>query len=491
MINYPYFLAFLLLTLVGSATAQSTLSVSNVVPRKDTEGNIVDAHDGSLIAFEGKFYWYGTSYASTNGFTSANTMVCYSSDDLTTWKKEKNFILNPPVGVSYRPKVIYNKATRKYVLWYNWYAKLWVGQYAVGIADTPNGPFRLIDTDVKMSHPKAGDFNLMVDDDGTAYMSYNTIDEHVIYVEKLNRDFTGSTLESSEAIVKESEASAMFKRGKYYYLLTDLLCCFCGEGSGVKVFKSEYPTKGYVYMGNINRYAGQIAHAANDGNKNSRAGLSISDTQSAQIILSKKQPVNQLNIVVAESRYSSHCVIKAIDSEGIMQIVANEKEPEFVITYKDKNGNWNPINAIPIKKTEYRSTTSYRYSFPAVETSELTIKAKAIPYNQTIPVSEIEVLVNQTNVGLAAREAIVLEVKSEVIPFEAAHLPVIIPAQQTFVAQIPTAKGTVYIWMGDLWGSRPDGVKGHDFQYWSSPLQFDEAGMIQPLRWEDSWTLTR
>ena len=63
----------------------------------------------------------------------------------------------------------------------------------------------------------------------------------------------------------------------------------------------------------------------------------------------------------------------------------------------------------------------------------------------------------------------------------------IIKAQQTHVATLPTSSGVVYLWMGDLWGSRPDGIKGHDFQYWSSPLQFDMDGMIQQLKWENQW----
>jgi hypothetical protein len=42
----------------------------------------------------------------------------------------------------------------------------------------------------------------------------------------------------------------------------------------------------------------------------------------------------------------------------------------------------------------------------------------------------------------------------------------IIHSQQTFVATIPTQSGPALLWMSDRWGSRPDGIKGHDFQYW-------------------------
>ena len=68
--------------------------------------------------------------------------------------------------------------------------------------------------------------------------------------------------------------------------------------------------------------------------------------------------------------------------------------------------------------------------------------------------------------------------------------PVIIPAQQTYVMEIPTAGGTEYLWMGDIWGSASDNVKGHDYQYWSSPLRFDEAGWIEPLEYERDWSLS-
>jgi len=65
----------------------------------------------------------------------------------------------------------------------------------------------------------------------------------------------------------------------------------------------------------------------------------------------------------------------------------------------------------------------------------------------------------------------------------------IVPAQQTHVAAIRARGGIKHIWMGDLWGSSSDGIKGHDLQYWSSPLEFYEDGMIKQLRWENNWSI--
>ena len=61
------------------------------------------------------------------------------------------------------------------------------------------------------------------------------------------------------------------------------------------------------------------------------------------------------------------------------------------------------------------------------------------------------------------------------------------PPEQTDVARIPTANGVSYIWMGDRWGSRPDG-SGARFQYWG-PLDFDASGNILPLKWADQWKI--
>ena len=70
------------------------------------------------------------------------------------------------------------------------------------------------------------------------------------------------------------------------------------------------------------------------------------------------------------------------------------------------------------------------------------------------------------------------------------NLPAI-SAQQTWVAKIPMSGGPAFIWMGDRWESRPDGVKGHDSQFWSAPLKFSPDGDILPIenigRWDITW----
>jgi hypothetical protein len=307
-----------------------TITIQNLSPRVDIQGNPIDCHDGCVRFFAGRFYWYGTRYGTTDGFTFANRYVSYSSPDLVAWTPHGQLLHEPPAGVFYRPYVTFNARTGKYVLWFNWYPRLWEGQFGTAVADSPEGPFKIAHERVELCGDTPGDHNVFVDDDGVAYLVYTNIkgdgsDRHAMRVERLTDDYMLSTRVASETLDRKVEAPAMFKRNGKYYVVFGQTCCFCTTGADARVFVADKPLGPYRAAGDINR-----------------------------------------------------------NSEGT----------------------------------------------------------------------------------------------------------IIIPGQQTDVASIPTADGVALLWMADLWGSRPDGVKGHDLQFWSSPLQFDSAGNIRPLQRVDQFQLT-
>ena len=305
--------------------------VNNVTPRCDVTGEIIDAHDGCLQFFGGRYYLYGTAYGKTAGYSINNRFRVYSSPDLMHWIFEGELLKAPPSGTYYRPYVVFNPHTRKYVLWYNWYPKLWDGQTGAAVSDTPVGPFQIMNADVQLTQAKQrpGDGSLFVDDDGTGYYIYTVIYEnHSIRVEKLSPDFLSSAGKVSAVLADGSEAPVMFRRHDIYYALFDYCCCFCPQGSGARVYTAHSPLGPFTEQSNINR-----------------------------------APVTG--------------------------------------------------NGFPGKPT--------------------------------------------------------------------------VSAQQTWVAQIPTPTGTAYLWMGDSWGSRPDGIKGHDFQYWSTPMHFADDGRILPMDFSGEW----
>tara|TARA_R110002051_G_scaffold63132_5_gene114955 strand:- start:70144 stop:71535 length:1392 start_codon:yes stop_codon:yes gene_type:complete len=456
------------------------MEVNNTTPRLDNEGNIVDAHDGRMAKFGDRYYWYGTSYGNTNGFTTANNYVCYSSTDLKNWKKEGRLLPNQPEGVYYRPHVIYNKKTKNYVLWYNWYPKLWDGKFGVATSKNPEGPFKIKNSDVKMfrSDVGLGDFGLFIDDDETAYISYNTIQNHQVSIEKLQDDYLSSTMENGGIIAEHMEAGSQFKRNGKYYLLTDYTCCFCNYGSGARVYISDKPMTDFVFTGNINRYAGQKSLVLNDG---------ISTGTEYVTLAKKEENYNFLQTEIAEPSVISQVEIHLFTGNRPENCgdVANPrvhpeiKTPEFELYYWDYKA-WVKISNSSVKVQKSALKEVVTLNFEGVQLTKLKIDVKS---TCQIPLEEIyinEIKLNDSDTKTITQLDWFIGGKS--IPQNP-----IIPAQQTFVMKLNSEQGDAFIWMGDLWGSASDNIKGHDYQYWSKPLEFNEDGTIRSLKWSDSW----
>ena len=464
-------LFLLLYFLVVNTNAQQKLIVNNDQPKIDTQGSIVDAHDGRVVQFNDTFYWYGTQYGNTNGFTTANKYVVYSSKNLKTWKFEGSLLNTAPNGVYYRPHVIYNQKSKKYVMWYNWYPKLWGGQFGVAVSDLPTGPFKIINIDAKVKHSDlgVGDLGLFVDDNQKAYLSYNTINGHSVSVEELADDYTASILNGSEYIVKNCEAGSMFKNKETYYLLTDYTCCFCTQGSGARVYTAKDPLGPYTLTNNINRYPGNYVPVLNDG--------AIQDNH--YVDLNKEN--NTIEVAFTGSKKFTSLQIHQFtgDRKGQCGEVSNPKVHEpildgnFQLKYF-KDGTWKDLTVNKKTCSKAAMSTIYQFNFDEIHTDKILIIAVYKTDSEILHLAEL--IFNKKSSDFKAY------LKSD------SGKP-IIPAQQAYVMKVKTKTGPQFIWMGDLWGSALDNIKGHDFQYWSAPLTFYKNGWIKTLEWTSQWAL--
>lgn len=62
-------------------------------------------------------------------------------------------------------------------------------------------------------------------------------------------------------------------------------------------------------------------------------------------------------------------------------------------------------------------------------------------------------------------------------------------SQQNYIIKVTNSSGyTTYVWTGDRWQQAPDGIKGHEPQYWT-PLTFDANGVIEKVQWTDEFIL--
>lgn len=228
--------------------------INNLEPRRDTDGRIIDAHDGRLMKFGKKFYLYGVSYGSGNGM-SKNYFTVYSSSDLMHWTKHGQLIPDLEPNKRYRPHIVFNLKIKKYILFYNSYSGTsWNGHIAVAESDSPIGPFKVQNSKLNLKHKNPGDFNILIDYDNQAYISYTSIAKnHTHYIEKLTSDYLDSANEISDPIgPKTHEASVFFKQNNLYYLIIGKNCCFCSSGTDTKVYTSHNPLGPYEYQNNIN-----------------------------------------------------------------------------------------------------------------------------------------------------------------------------------------------------------------------------------------------
>jgi hypothetical protein len=62
-------------------------------------------------------------------------------------------------------------------------------------------------------------------------------------------------------------------------------------------------------------------------------------------------------------------------------------------------------------------------------------------------------------------------------------------SQQNYVVQVLTPTGIEYVWTGDRWQQAPDGIKGHEPQFWV-PLVFNADGTIQDVNWVNNFTMS-
>ena len=201
----------------------------------DTEGKRIQAHGGSVIAINGKYYWYGENKEFTDGKNGTwhNGVRMYESTDLYNWKDLGVIIpvSDDPESPLYpstcmdRPHIIYNKTTRKYVCWIK-VMRAGRGQLSsVLTADCITGPYTMVHQDFKPLGMSAGDFDLVVASDGKAYYYFERVHSETICAD-LTEDYTDVTgyysthFPHHEGPPYVREATAHFVRNNKHYLIT-------------------------------------------------------------------------------------------------------------------------------------------------------------------------------------------------------------------------------------------------------------------------------
>ena len=277
----------IIVALITAATKAAKVEISNTEVRHDVLGNIMDTHDGNIVQYEpnGLYWYYSMGYQDCViehgvipprecpgiydafgqcGFRTDHALRVYSSPDLASWTLESENALpdeSRPYGIYFRPKVVYNKATDKYVLWINHLpdaatplAAYHDTRYVVGMSDSKAGPFTVVREKAALSQSAPGDADILVTEDGKkAYIAYNGwYNDHTILVEELTDTFMdsrGAELASMPISPAKNEAPQMFYRNGWYYIMYGHTCCFCKEGAGAHVKVARNPLGPWIDTG--------------------------------------------------------------------------------------------------------------------------------------------------------------------------------------------------------------------------------------------------
>jgi beta-galactosidase len=242
---------------------------------KDTDGKIINAHDGGVIFANGKYYWYGLALRAlgqdkgeNNGAATTIGINLYSSIDLHAWKyegvilstsKDETSELRSPMRLE-RPKIIYNKKTNKFVMWFHYVGYpgnhlqgVGFADAGVAVADKITGPFKYIGHHRPIDDNGAvKDCTLFMDNDSSAYFVYDrklADSSRCLYIVKLTDDFLSSSKEWVKIeVAKRREAPVIIKQNGTYYLFTSDVSGW--KANEAKTFKTNNLMGPWTAIGN-------------------------------------------------------------------------------------------------------------------------------------------------------------------------------------------------------------------------------------------------
>ncbi len=234
----------------------------------DTNGKRIQAHAGSILFAENKFWWYGENKEGITGRATGapcpywhHGVKLYSSTDLYNWKdegfaiRESSDPKNPfyPTRIMDRPHILYNEKTKKYVLW----AKTadladYRPAFSICIADDLHD-FHFVRELTPTPH-LAGDFDLFIKDE-KGYIIYENPHCETICRE-LTEDFTGlterySSHQTADGPPHSREAACHFSaKGKDYLLTSGTTGYFPNptQVDEISNLHGEWKNLGYVCM---------------------------------------------------------------------------------------------------------------------------------------------------------------------------------------------------------------------------------------------------
>ena len=465
------------LALLAATCASSlTVTIRNDVPRVDTAGAIVNAHDGSMMFFNNTYFLYGTVYENCTqhgtqceapcGY-SPNTFALYTSIDLTKWTlQSRDILLNMTADnavINYwMPVVIFNPNTLKFIMQY------WSGRCGfakpcadVAVADSPYGPFTMLPPLAVTAVPSS-QMGFFADDNGNGYVRYNTGAPQHHVVQKLAPDWLSTTDEYAIVFWKSSfawmEGGGVFKRGALWYYMTGTDCCFCTWGGDARFWTARSA------LGPWHPGVAPPLPTARCDLSGAWSSLGASAPGAERFNITQAAGSDAFTFADAHGRAQG-----SIDqATGYVTFPPSAGDGRGVVTSADGS-------AAGCDRVRWYGYEEFVWCRDGASC--------ALPSYRDAPE------LNYCADGSMPHEDVRV---NPCAPNDPLGTNFTIPAQQFNVLSIPVMVGgvadTAVLYYGERANSAPDGMFAHNYQAWV-PLSFDAAGAIEPMAFPASFTL--
>ena len=192
-------------------------------PWLDNRGQQIQAHGGGMFLWKGMYYWFGEDRSPSND-PDKRFVACYSSKDLVHWTFRRQVVAwtDPenlgPHWVLERPKVFHNPRTGKFVL----YAHLddahyKVARVAVAVSDRIDGDYHYVKSFRPLDR-ESRDIGQFVDDDGSAYLIFESRPTKGFFIAKLSEDYL-SVVQQVALVEAPLEGGALVHFHGLYYAI--------------------------------------------------------------------------------------------------------------------------------------------------------------------------------------------------------------------------------------------------------------------------------
>lgn len=457
-------------------------TIRNDVPRVDQFGHIVNAHDGSVVFFDGIYYMYGTVYenctqpgtqcAAPCGY-SPNTFALYTSPDLMSWTLHSTDILpemtkDNKVVDYWMPVVARNPTTGMYVMQY-WSGRCGFAKPCADIATatTPEGPFTMVPPLALTAVPSSQMGFFFDAAAGRAYVKYNTGAPQHHVIQALADDWLSTTSDYAILFWQEEfawkEGGGLFRRGDLYYYMTGTDCCFCTWGGSAQ-FWTARAALGPWHPGVAPPLPSALCDVSGGW-----VSVSGSGEEPGNETLTLAQAAGSANFTFQDAHGQATGWLEA--ATGYVHFPPSAGDGRGVITSADGT-------AAGCDRIRWYGYDSFIWCRAGVTCTQPAASRDAPELNLCADgsVPAYDVRVNPCDPGVERGTNFT------------------VPAQQFNVIEAHTqgadgAAGTTILYYGERANSAPDRLFSHNFQAWV-PLSFDSAtGAILRMDFPPSFTL--